>query len=149
MVLLTTDGLIEYGVVTNLTRPRGNVTGATGPPSLEILAKRLELLKEVIPSLSRVAVLHSTESFHESDAAALMAGAKKFGIGLDEVGVEAPSDLDAAILRAKELGAQTVYIWPSGFAYAFAKLISDVVNANRLPSVHPYNEGRLRAGLWR
>jgi putative tryptophan/tyrosine transport system substrate-binding protein len=76
VVLLTTHDPIEYGVVTNLARPGGNVTGVTGPPNLEILGKRLELLKEIIPSLSRLAVLRSTESFHQSEIAALMAGAK-------------------------------------------------------------------------
>jgi putative ABC transport system substrate-binding protein len=64
VVLLTTHDPIEYGVVTNLARPGGNVTGVTGLANLEILAKRLDLLKEIMPSLSRLAVLRSTESFH-------------------------------------------------------------------------------------
>jgi putative ABC transport system substrate-binding protein len=76
-----------------------------------------------------------------------MAGAKKFSVALDEFIVEAPTDLDVVIKRAKELGAQAVYIWPSGFAYAFAKQISDVVNANGLPSVHPYKEGAVSGCL--
>src|SRR5262245_9797483 len=147
VVLLTTHDPIEYGVVTNLAQPGGNVTGVTGLANLEILAKRLDLLKEIIPSLSRLAVLRSTESFHKSEIAALLAGARKSSVELDELEVEAPRDLDAAIKRAKGSGAQAIYVWPSGFGYAFAKQISDVANANGLPSVHPYKEGPVSGGL--
>jgi hypothetical protein len=72
---------------------------------------------------------------------ALMAAAKQHRVQLDEIGVQAPSGIETAIRRAKELGAQAVYVWTSGFAYAFAKQISDVVHANGLPSIHPFREG--------
>jgi putative ABC transport system substrate-binding protein len=77
VVLLTHHDPIEYGVVTNLARPGGNVTGVTGLPNLEILAKRLELLKEVIPSLSRVAVVRSTESFSYERDRCINGGSEK------------------------------------------------------------------------
>jgi hypothetical protein len=51
----------EYGIVTNFARPDGNITGITGLPGVQMFAKRIELLKEAVPSLSRVAVLTSTE----------------------------------------------------------------------------------------
>lgn len=61
LVFLITFDPIEVGLVSNLAAPEGNVTGITSLASLEIIAKRLQLLKEAAPSLRSVAVLLSTE----------------------------------------------------------------------------------------
>jgi putative ABC transport system substrate-binding protein len=57
IVFLFAEDPVADGLVASLARPGGNVTGLTYTPSLEIVAKRLELLKEAIPNASRVAVL--------------------------------------------------------------------------------------------
>jgi putative ABC transport system substrate-binding protein len=48
---------------------------------------------------------------------------------------------------AKDRGAQAVFVWPGGFAFSFARQISDAANLNGLPSIHPYREGALAGGL--
>ncbi len=60
LVFLITFDPVEVGLVSNLAAPEGNLTGITSPASLEIIAKRLQLLKEVAPSVRSVAVLLST-----------------------------------------------------------------------------------------
>jgi len=61
VVFLMTFDTVEVGLVSNLAKPGGNLTGVTGLASLEIFFKRLQLLKEIAPGITRVAVLVSTE----------------------------------------------------------------------------------------
>ena len=118
--------------------------------SNEIITKFLELSKEAVPSLTRLAVLFSTErTVNGEHKAAMAAAARSLRIELDEVEVGRLSDLTDAIRRAKERGAEALFVWPTGFAFTFAKQISDVALTNRLPSVHPYTEGARAGGLLR
>jgi putative tryptophan/tyrosine transport system substrate-binding protein len=139
---------VDIGLVSNIARPGGNVTGITALASLEIFAKRLQLLKEVVPSLSRVAVLVSTEQTRSERAKdALQAAAKALNVELADIEVRVPADLEGAFRLAKQHGAQAVYAWPSGFTFSFAKQISDAATANQLPSIHSFKEGALAGGL--
>ena len=61
IIFLMTFDPVEAGLVANLANPGGNLTGVTGLASLEIFSKRLQLLKEIAPWITRVAVLLSTE----------------------------------------------------------------------------------------
>ena len=84
LVFLITFDPVDVGLVSNMARPGGNVTGLTSLASLEIFAKRLQFLKELLPSLARVAVLASTEQTRSSQANnALMTAAK--GLGIDSM----------------------------------------------------------------
>ena len=148
VVFLTTFDPIALGLVSNLARPGGNVTGITALASEQIIGKRLELLKETVPSLARVVVLFSTERNRSSGTTdALRAAAMAFRVELDEVEVEVPQNLEAAIRDAKHRGAQAVYVWPGGFSFAFGKEISDAANAHGLPSIHSFREAALAGGL--
>ena len=51
--------------------------------------------------------------------------------------------------RAKERGAQAVYVWPSGFTFSFTKRISEVARANNLPSMHSFRTGAVDGGSYR
>jgi putative ABC transport system substrate-binding protein len=148
LVFLLTFDPVDVGLVSNYARPGGNVTGITNIAGLEIFAKRLQLLKEAVPSLTRVAVLTSMEQTRSRGGKeALTAAAKTLSLELHDIAVEAPSALEAAIRRAKDQGAQAIYVWPSGFTFAFGKQIADLAQANRLPSFHPFREGALAGGL--
>jgi putative tryptophan/tyrosine transport system substrate-binding protein len=148
LVFLTTFDPIGLGLVSNFARPGGNVTGITALASEQIIAKRLELLKEAVPSLARVAVLFSAERNRSSGTIdALKAAANAFHVELDEIEVAVPETLAAAMHDAKHRGAQAVYAWPGGFSYAFAKEISELAIALGLPSVHSFREAALAGGL--
>ena len=148
LVFILTFDPVDIGLVSNIARPGGNVTGITALASLEIFAKRLQLLKEVVPSLSRVAVLVSTEQTRSERAkGALQAAAKALNVELADIEVRIPADLEGAVRLAKQHGAQAVYAWPSGFTFSFAKQISDAASANQLPSIHSFREGALAGGL--
>ena len=138
LVFLITFDPVEVGLVSNLAAPEGNVTGITSLASLEIIAKRLELLKEAIPSLRSVAILLSTEQIRSRGGYdALVAGAKALNLELHDAQVTTPDDLEFAIRKAKLQGAEALYVWPSGFAYSFGKQIADLAGGFRLPALPP------------
>ena len=87
---------VRYGLVRSLARPGGNMTGL-GHFTPELNGKRLELLKEVLPQLTRVAVLWNTgNESHEEQLKDLAGPARALGMHLWAVGVERPEDLEGA-----------------------------------------------------
>jgi putative ABC transport system substrate-binding protein len=139
---------VAWGIVRSYAHPGGNITGITTFASNEIIAKFLEFSKEAVPSLARLAVLFSTEqTVNREHKAVMAAAAKSLSIELDEIEIGEPSDLASEVPKAKDRGAQALFVWPTGLAFSFAKQISDVALTNRLPSIHPYTEGALAGGL--
>jgi len=148
LVFFITFDPVDIGLVSNLARPGGNVTGVTGLTTDETFGKHLQLATQLLPSAARIAVLLSTEQTRFSRAKdALATAAKVLGVELYDLEVQAPSELEGAIRNVKDQGIQALYIWPNGFNFSFAKQISDIANANRLPSIYPFREGVLAGGL--
>src|SRR6478735_9338277 len=129
LIFFITFDPVEIGLVSNLARPGGNVTGVTGLGTDEVFGKRLQLTTQIVPSVSRIAVLLSTEQNHFSRSkGALVTAAKALGVELHDLDVQAPSEVEGAIRNAKDQGTQALYIWPNGFNYSFVKQISDMAN---------------------
>jgi len=147
LVFLVIFDPVAAGLVSNLAAPEGHVTGITGLASVGIIGKRLQLMKQAMPSLRSVAVVLSTEQNPRDAYNAVTAAAEALSIELHEVQVATPDHLDAAIRNVKELGAEALYVWPSGFAFSFGKQIADVAKVYRLPSLYPFREGALAGGL--
>jgi putative ABC transport system substrate-binding protein len=96
-IVMTVTG-DPVGLVTNLARPGGNLTGASFffP---EIAAKRLQLLKEVIPALSRVTVVwNPSNAVHGPVVKSVEESAKVLGIAVQHVKIQAPADVDDALV---------------------------------------------------
>lgn len=124
---------VEIGLVASLSRPGGNVTGVTFISS-ELAAKRLELLKEIIPGVSRVAVLwdptHVDLEFRE-----LEAGARALGVRLQSVEVRAAAELDGAFRSVTGGRADAMIVVPSRLLNLNAKRIAAFAVERRLPAV--------------
>jgi putative ABC transport system substrate-binding protein len=98
---------VDFGLVSNVARPGGNVTGVT-MHGHEMDAKRLQLLKEAVPSLRRLTLLVSSEEslFFTSERRRLLtAAAKELHLDVDETNVATGSELEAAVRQAKTQGA--------------------------------------------
>jgi putative tryptophan/tyrosine transport system substrate-binding protein len=147
LVFLIIFDPVQAGLVTNFAAPEGHVTGITALASAGIIGKRLQLIKEAIPSLRSVAVLLSTEQNPRGAYDAVSAAAEALNVKLHDVQVTTPDNLDAAIRTSKEQGAEALYVWPSGFAFSFGKQIANLAKVYRLPSLHPFREGALAGGL--
>src|SRR4030095_2012320 len=85
------------GLIASLARPGGNLTGLSFL-STELTGKRLELLKEAFPKLTRVAVLQTTGSGQERAVKESQVAAQTLGIQVQSVSVQGPDDFETAFL---------------------------------------------------
>ena len=122
---------VGRGIVASLARPGGNITGLSDSHS-DLVPKRLELLKEVIPSISRVAVFWGVDY---SQVESLQAVAPAMGVTILPVKLLAPPDLNRAftVLRKERPDALNVLGYPS--TGRFRKQIAAFALKNRLPTI--------------
>jgi putative ABC transport system substrate-binding protein len=130
-----------------LARPGGNITGfSTLSPGLS--GKQLELLKEIVPKLSRVAVLGASTSTSSALAlreTELAAGA--LGVQLQYLDVLGPKDIESAFRKAGKGHADAVLVLPTAVLSAQQKQIVDLAVKSRLPAIYPRTEYTEAGGL--
>jgi putative tryptophan/tyrosine transport system substrate-binding protein len=83
---------VQYGIAASLAHPGGNITGVTVQVGPEIMGKRLEILREVVPRMSKVALLATRGYMQTPSVVALREVASQMNVSLVEAGVEAPFD---------------------------------------------------------
>jgi putative ABC transport system substrate-binding protein len=134
--------------VTSFAHPSGNLTGFTvGPPEL-VREKRLELLKEAIPRLSRVAVVWDVSRSVDSEAPNKMdATARSLGLRLQHVDVKSPSDFAAAFKAAKKERAGAILLIESPRAVVNRALIAELGLKHRLPVMSEFSRVAQSGGL--
>jgi putative ABC transport system substrate-binding protein len=150
-IIFTTGGTpIAYGLAESYARPGRNVTGFT-TLTAELTAKRLELLKQAVPTIARVAVFAS--DLRTPDEAQRAADA--LGIQIKWLPVSAHDDLDAGLRVAQEWGADAWLIESAPTFIAQGHALGDVALARSLPSMsgvvtYPGEGGLLAYGsrLW-
>lgn len=126
---------VTSGLVSSLGRPGGNVTGVSMNAN-EIVSKDIELLKELAPGISRVAVwMDSTNPSHLPAFAAMQATADRLKVSLQRVEVRAATDLDTGFAATLRHRAEAVAIYPLSTAPADIKRIADFAVKHRLPTV--------------
>lgn len=150
VVFLATGDPVGLALVSSLAHPGGNLTGIAAIASSEEFAKRLALLKDIVPSATQVAVLLGSDgrALLNLNRANLLGTAGPLGLELFEIVAERAEALDAVLRDAKARGAQALYVWPSGFTLAAGSRIAALALANRLPSVHPFTESAVAGGLF-
>jgi putative tryptophan/tyrosine transport system substrate-binding protein len=138
---------VKTGLVESLARPGGNVTGLS-LLTPELAPKRLELLKEAVPTLARVAVLWNAANpvkvldWHETQAAASV-----LGLQLQSLEVRGSPDFDGAFDAATRDRAEALVVLPDGLINSHRKQIVDFATASRLPGMYPYREFVEAGGL--
>ena len=138
---------VASGFVTSLARPGGNITGlATLAP--EISGKRLELLKEIIPKLSRVAVLGtSTTPGHAQLLKETELAAAAVGIRYEYVDVLDPKDLESAFRTATKWRADAVLVLQSAILFSQRVHVVTLAVKHRLPAIYGSSEFANVGGL--
>jgi putative ABC transport system substrate-binding protein len=135
-IVMASAGMpVEAGVVKSLNRPGGNVTGLSLQVP-ELTKKRLEILKEVLPKLSRLAVLlNSRAAMAERHRMAIGETARELHLDVRFFTVAEPADLEAALraATASKVGAVTMSADP--FFYIHRTKIADLALKHRLPSI--------------
>ena len=138
---------VGSGVVASLARPGGNITGlSTLAP--ELSGKRLELLKEIVPKLSRVAVFgnsHEPGNAQSLKEVELAAGA--FGVKLQYLNVLSPKDIETAFRAASKGRADAVLMLQSPILLSQRIHVVELAVKNRLPATYPSSEFVQDGGL--
>jgi len=136
IVMVLVADPVSFGFVASLARPGGNVTGfAYLLP--EISGKRLELLKEVVPDLSRVAVLwNAANPYKPLDLKEVRAVADTLDVAVIEFPVRDPKELDDALRAAAASRAGGLVTLEDPFTIAHRGRIASLALKHRLPAVH-------------
>ena len=136
---------VATGVAANLARPGGNVTGVTGMHA-DLTGKRLELLKELLPTLSRIAVLvratspSTAQYVKEAELAARTLGAQ-----LQVLSVRDPPDFEGAFSAAQ--GASALLLVDDAVFTAHRTQIAELALKNRLPTISGFSDVVEAGGL--
>jgi ABC-type uncharacterized transport system substrate-binding protein len=147
IVVFNAGDLVETGLVQSLGRPSGNVTGVNDPAAA-LSAKRLEILKELVPLASRIAVLWNAENhamtlrYHEIDRAA-----QAKGMMIDPLGVRQTSDFDAAIAAMTRTPPDAMMMLTDAFTNLNRQRILEYVSAQRIPAMYEFADVVRAGGL--
>jgi putative ABC transport system substrate-binding protein len=138
---------VGNGFVASLARPGGNVTGlATLAP--ELSGKQLELLKETVPKLSRVAVFGtSINPGNAQNLREVELAAKAFGVKLQYLDVLSPNDIETAFQAASKARADAVLMLPGSVLVLRRAQLTDLAVKSRLPAIYQQTEFTEAGGL--
>jgi putative ABC transport system substrate-binding protein len=144
-IVAATDDLVGEGHAASLAHPGGNVTGISILAS-ELNAKRLDVLKEAVPSVSRVAVLWdpATGTFH---LPTLRSVAQTLGVELRVHEVTGNENLKGALDTAQAWGADSLNVLASPTLHALRRPIIEQAAARRLPAIYQWGESAREGGL--
>ncbi len=128
---------VPNGLVASLARPGGNLTGMTIQPP-EFGGKQVELLKQAVPTLTRLAVVWDPlypgfKPFYEHAEIA----ARTLGITIQSIEVRQTGDIDVAFARITKERFQGLAIWPTNVMAVNMKRFLDFASKNRLPAIYP------------
>ena len=138
---------VGLGLAASLSRPGGNVTGLSYYYEA-IIAKRLELLKELVPGLARVGVLRNhldpgdPTYWKEAEVAA-----QRLGVALEALEVRRPEDFDASFATAKQRNAQALLDLGDPLTIAYRSRITALAASSRLPAAYAAREFPDEGGL--
>ena len=144
-IVAMSDDLLGEGLVASLGRPGGNTTGFT-IIAQELDAKRLELLKEILPRVSRVAAFWDPGT-GQSQVRAMEVAAKSLGVQLQVLEVRGPEDIAGAFEAAKKGRAGALNILASPILHSHRKIIINLAAKNRLPAIYQWRESVEAGGL--
>jgi putative ABC transport system substrate-binding protein len=147
IVMAVSGDPVGTGLVASLARPGGNVTGLT-ILTPDLAGKRLELLKEAVPKLGRVATIwNAANPVKLLDWRETQAAAQKLGLKLQSLEVREPADFDGAFDIGARDRADGLVVFADGLINSHRKRILDFAIKTGLPAMYPYKEFVTDGGL--
>ena len=148
VVFISVGAPVDIGLVKSLAKPGGNMTGVTFEAAEETYAKRLQLLTEIMPGLSRVAVLGAVGDPNFPFAMiSLRQSAPGLSVSITPIEINSADDLRRAFDEMKQAQMQAVLVVSGSLTYGSIKETADLALANRLPSCHGFKEAVAAGGL--
>ena len=151
IVMMHTPDPVELGIVASLARPEGNVTGVT-TLSVELSVKQLEILKEAIPQLARVALLWNPDNpWHSRTVRALQGRSGPMGLRIQDVEVRRPEAFDGAFRAMTAERAQAILLLADPMTFFHRRALADLAIRQALPmmgSIGDYADAGCLMSYW-
>lgn len=148
-IIMVGGGLdpVEAGHVASLARPGGNITGLT-ILNTEVGRKRVELLKETVPKVIRVAVLYRPDlPSNVRELKEVQAAANTLGLTIQPLAVTVAADLEKEFTTLNKSNAQGLYVCQGPPTTLYGKAVADFAVKSRLPSIYSNREAVESGGL--
>jgi putative tryptophan/tyrosine transport system substrate-binding protein len=145
IIMCIADDAMKQGFVSNLARPGGNITGMAS--FAELAGKRLELLREATPRVSRVALLWNPPGSIPDYMKATQTAARSLGVTLHAVEILTADDFErgfASVLRGR---AEALVVGPGQFLFSHQRRIVEFASRHRLPSIYAWKDPVSAGGL--
>jgi putative ABC transport system substrate-binding protein len=140
---------VGSGVVVSLSRPGGNITGVTHVLSM-LGGKRLQLLREVLPTVTVMAVLTNPDPANRSathELPEVEAAARAMGVTLHVLRARTPDQLDGAFAAMTRKGVKALLVGSDAMFYVQRRRILELATKHRLPAIHGGREAPEAGGL--
>jgi putative tryptophan/tyrosine transport system substrate-binding protein len=138
---------VGAGLVASLARPGGNITGVS-VIGVELAGKQLELLKEAVPGIARVAVLLNPTNPGTAPVLRVMEGAARaLGLTLDPIEVRGADEFERALAAIATAHADALYVSQDYLLFAHRTRLIDFAVQHRLPLISMYREWADAGGL--
>jgi putative ABC transport system substrate-binding protein len=135
IVFVLVADAVGAGLITNFARPGGNITGLTSS-SAELGGKRLELLKQVVPNASRVAILYNpADRSNVLISKQLQESAPTLGLILQSVAVRQPREFEGAFVAMTRKRAHAMFGTPGALTFAHRKVLVDLAAKHQIPAM--------------
>jgi ABC-type uncharacterized transport system substrate-binding protein len=135
IVFVLVADAVGAGLITNFARPGGNITGLTSS-SAELGGKRLELLKQMVPRASRVAVLYNpTDRSNVRILEQLQESAPTLGLILQPLEVREPREFEGAFVAMTRERAHAMFGTPGALTFEHRKVLVDLAAKHRIPAM--------------
>jgi putative ABC transport system substrate-binding protein len=131
---------VSVGIVSNLARPDGNITGFAAQ-NVDLDGKRLELLKDLLPHLSRVGMLaNSANPMLDVSLRKLRPAAETLRVAVEVSDIQAGGGLEAALLQLAQAHPDAVLVAPDLLLLTRRRDIAAALVKSKLPAVYPFRE---------
>lgn len=148
IVMVSAADPVRLGLVASLARPGGNVTGTSFDVGLEVFGKQLELFKEALPRLRRVAILSNAGNPAQEIAVGnVKAAAQPLRLQLQHLPVHRPTEFDAAFVAMRNKHADGLLVLVDAFFNMHRARVAELAAKNRLPSMFGFREFADAGGL--
>ena len=139
---------VELGLVASLNRPGGNVTGVTSL-NIEVAPKRLELMHELLPSVTSMALLvnPAVPALAEPISRSSQAAAQALGLQLHAVHASSDRDIDAVFERLTQLRVGALVIGPDNFFTSRSEQLAKLTVRHEMPAIYEFREFARAGGL--
>jgi putative ABC transport system substrate-binding protein len=139
-ILFVAGDAVNTGIVSSLSRPEANITGFVAV-NAEIEAKRVELLKEIVPRAARIAVLtNALNRLNQINLETARRAGRALSVAIDEYTVSSSGEIPAALRRLVDSRPDAAILGSDIMLLSGRQHIVDTLNAHRIPAVYPFRE---------